>query len=132
MFTQEAAPATQGWLQTIKDKLRLEEIAQKLNISLDTIGETALWFGIGFLGGFLLKRYGRYVLLALLACLVMLWGLSYFELISIHFDNFKEVVGFATTDTVASLFATFGTWAKAHVIQSIACMVGFFFGCKIG
>ncbi len=132
MFMQETPSTATGWFETIKEKLQLDEIAKKLNISLDTIGETAVWFGIGFLGGFLLKRYGRYVVLAILTCLVGLWALSHFELVTLHMDKFKEIVGFASTDTVASVFATFGEWAKEHVIQAIACVAGFFMGYKIG
>lgn len=132
MVSSETQSTVKGWLESLKQTLHLEEIAQKLNISVETLGQTMLFFGTGLIVGFLYKRIGRQLVFAILACVVLLWVLSHFDFITIHMDNFKELIGVSTNDTVGNVFEMFGSWVKEHVAQVIAGIIGLYLGSKVG
>ncbi|MGE0010576.1 MAG: FUN14 domain-containing protein [Candidatus Babeliales bacterium] len=132
MVSPETQSTVKGWLESLKDILHLDELAQKLNISVDTLGQTLLFFGIGLITGFLYKRIGRQFIYAVLISVVALSILSYFDLVTVHTDNFKQLFGFSTHDTVGNVFEMFGAWVKEHVAQVIAGILGVWLGSKIG
>ncbi len=49
-----------GWFDKLKNSLQLDKLAEKLNLSKHKFLDVALFFGIGFLSGFLWKRYANY------------------------------------------------------------------------
>lgn len=132
MVSSETQSTIKGWLESLKETLHLDDIALKLNISVDTLGQTLLFFGIGLIAGFLYNRIGRQLIYALIASVVLLLVLSHFDLISVHMDNFKALAGFSTNDTVGSVFELFGAWVKEHVAQVIAGVLGIWLGRKVG
>ncbi len=132
MVSSETESTVKGWLESLRETLHLDQLAEKLNISVETLGLTALYFGIGFIAGFLYKRIGRHLVFAVLGCILVLWLLSSFDLISIHTDNFKALAGFSTDDSIGTVFQMFGIWIKEHVFQVIAGLFGLYLGCKAG
>lgn len=132
MVSPETQSTVKGWLASIREALHLDEIAQKLNISVETMGQTALYFVVGLVAGFLYKKYGRQLVFAVIICVVALWTLSYLDLLTVHMDNVKALVGFSTTDTVGSVLGMFGTWIKEHIAQVIAGIIGLYLGRKAG
>lgn len=132
MVTPETQSAAKSWLESIRETLHLDAIAEKLHISVETLGQTALYFVVGLIAGFLYKKFGRQLIFAILVSIAALWALSYFDFISIHMDNIKEFVGFSTSDTVGTVFSMFGTWLKEHVLQVIFGLFGLYLGSKAG
>lgn len=130
MVSVETQSTVRGWLESLKQILHLDEIAQKLNISPDTLSLTLFYFALGLVFGFLYKRVGKQLVIGIVGCVVLLWVLSYFNLVSVHMDNFKALAGFSTDDTVGTVFDMFGTWVKEHVLQVVVGVVGFYLGSR--
>ena len=49
-----------GWFDRLKNSLQLDKLAEKLNLSKYRLLDMALFLGVGFLIGFLWKRYANY------------------------------------------------------------------------
>src|SRR5579872_6118166 len=74
--------AQPGMLDTVKEKLNVNNIMEKIKSSKDQLFEIGLYAGAGFLSGFLLKKYSSYVVVLVLL-LVGLGVLNQMEVINL-------------------------------------------------
>lgn len=129
------AQGSGGMLDTIKEKLNINVLMEKARHSKDKFLEAGLYAGIGFISGFLLKKYSTYVL----ACALVLIGLGvlqHLEVINVmvNWDKVTELFGIQAAQTVTadSIIATVWEWVKLNMLISVSYLVGLFIGLKVG
>ena len=110
-------------------------IMDKIKSSKDNLVEVGLYVGMGFLSGFLLKKYSTYV--AVLVLLLVGLGLMHqFEVvnITINWDKVHDVFGIrvAQNVTVDNFFALAWEWVKVNLVISVSYVVGLAIGLKLG
>lgn len=133
----EMAPSgtQQGMLDTVKEKLNMDNIMERIKSSKDQLFEIGLYAGAGFLSGFLLKKYSSYVAVLVLL-LVGLGVLQQMQVVNVVIDWNKahEVFGINAVESVSadSVIHTVWSWVKANMAISISYLVGLFIGLKVG
>ncbi len=130
-----SAQTSPGMLDSIKQSFNMQNIMDKIRHSKDKLFEAGLYAGIGFISGFLLKKYSTYVLVCVLV-LIGLGVLQHLEVINvmINWDKVNEVFGIQAAQTVTadSIISIVWEWIKLNMIISISYLVGLFIGLKVG
>ena len=129
MNDQVAQP---GLPETLKQKMNIEGIMKKLNLSKGKLIEMGVWLGIGFLAGFLFKKYAQYLVIVVLT-LIGLAVLQQFEFISVGI-NWAKFQGLqpVTVSDGANILTVYWEWVKANFAVVSSFAVGFFVGLKVG
>lgn len=90
-------------------------------------------FGGGFLAiGLLLKSFGKYILLGLLAIIALLVVLHYTGAMPLDVDRMKDFMGLHGVMTFNEGLAVFSAWMRAHPLACVSAVVGFLIGWKLG
>lgn len=92
--------------------------------------EIAGYLIAGFILGFLIKYAGRLFFLLLLGALISLWALDYFQIVTIHYSIFKQVLGVSPDMTMADSLTQTSAWIRGHVIESLSIFFGFVLAWK--
>ena len=128
------APARQGLLDTIKERMQPEAMMEKLRESRSTLIDIGLYGGIGFLTGFLFKKYSVYVVVFVLfiASLMLLQQFGFMSIV-VNWPKVHELMGIQPAVVVGDnvLIMAWG-WMKANVVISASFAVGFLVGLKLG
>jgi hypothetical protein len=120
-----------SWYENLKQSLNPGELLEKLKASKGTIIDLFLYLGIGFLFGFLLKRYGQYIVFFAVA-LFVLAHLNIMQ-VSVHWDSIQNFLGLHQIGNVeGNVFTVFWEWVKLNAIVVLSFCVGFTLGIKIG
>jgi|GEM_PF-679245 uncharacterized membrane protein (Fun14 family) len=125
---------SQGMLDTVKQNLNLQGVMDNVKHSKDKLFEAGLYAGIGFISGFLLKKYSTYVFV----CVLLLVGLGVLQHLNVidlivNWDKVNELFGIqAATVTADSLISLVWEWMKVNMVISISYLVGLFIGLKVG
>lgn len=124
-----AAPT--AWADTLKDKLSLEHIKEFLSTS--RLLEMVVYFGSGFLLGFFLKKFGKWVALAI-TVFIILAILQQFDLISfgINWRKIHELSGLHIPAIDESLLSFYWAWIKDNVMAVLIMALGFILGLRVG
>ena len=130
------APASaeqMSFLERMRSYLNPSNLKQTIITSKDTIIEMGLYIAIGFAIGFALKKYSKYVLVALL-CIAGLVILQQFEFVSLSFNMAKvqEVFGFRSSQLDGDMMAVYWHWIKLNLTIVISFVIGLLLGLKIG
>ena len=102
------------------------------NLNSKKIIEIFAFLGVGFIVGYFLKKYFKYVLLSLVVIIVAAFILDYSSIIHIDWIKIRQILGIAPTDTIDSVFNVAIDWIKANILVTIASIVGFLLGYKVG
>lgn len=121
-----------GWFDRLKNSLHFEKLAEKLNFSKYKLLDMALFLAIGFLIGFLWKRYANYIIAFVLFCTLMII-LHHLDLISVQFNWIKlqECCGVEPAHADADLLGMLWSWAKMNVLLIFSFIIGICFGAKV-
>ena len=130
----EATNIGTGLIDSLKNAMQPDVIANKLGVDKNMLVDITLYGSIGFIVGFLLKKYSEYFIsMALLIVgIVVLQQLDYVSF-SINMPKVHELFGIqsmaVTTDGYGKLL-----WesVKANVAGSTSLVVGFLIGLKVG
>lgn len=127
-----AVIAENGWFDNVVKKLRLEGVLKKLNLTPNRLAEVVLYLGIGFLSGFLFKKYAKYLFIAILT-IVGLVILQQFGFVQIAI-NWEKVQGIQPMQAPldASIWTVYWEWIKANFAIVLSFSIGFFVGFKVG
>jgi len=121
-----------GWLETFKQKLNIDGLMQKMNLSKERVFEIGLYLGIGFLAGFLFKKYAKYLFIVVLTVvgLAVLHHLGFVEFTI----NWEKVQGIQPIPTPmdATIWSVYWEWIKANVAIVLSFSVGFLVGFRVG
>lgn len=133
----DATVAQPGLLDTAAKKLGLDGFMQKLNISKPMLIEIGLYLGLGFVVGFLLKRFSK-LFLVLVLTLLFLWFLQHMGimLFVVNWQRVQELVLGQPSLSIMSSQPDLGSmawnWVTTHVAAVISFSVGFFAGIRLG
>ena len=130
----EGQVAKTGIIETIKNAMHPEAIANKVGIDKNMLIDIGLYGSIGFIIGFLLKKYSEYFisLTLLIIGLVVLQQFDYIA-ISINMPKIHEVLGLQSVPVVGEGYASLLLeWLRANVAGSASLAVGFLIGLKVG
>ncbi len=122
----------QGWWDVLRETFSLEQLSKRFNLSFNNLVEIAAYLSIGFISGFLIKKYGRYVVCIVLVTGACIWGLAYLKVITIDLMKAKAILGISETQTVESLWNIYGIWIKEHILAAVSIVIGFVIGYRVG
>jgi uncharacterized membrane protein (Fun14 family) len=130
---QEQAANT-GLIESLKNAMQPETIANKLGMDKNMLIDIGLYGAIGFIMGFLLKKYSEYfIALALfIVGIVVLQQFDYIS-VSINMPKIHQMLGLDPALVVGDKYGTLLLeWIKANVAGSASLVVGFLIGLKVG
>ena len=130
----EGQVAKTGIIETIKNAMHPEAIANKVGIDKNMLIDIGLYGSIGFIIGFLLKKYSEYFisLTLLIIGLVVLQQFDYIA-ISINMPKIHELLGLQSVPTAGEGYAALLLeWIRANVAGSASFAAGFLIGLKVG
>lgn len=96
--------------------------------------QTGVYFCISFGIGYILKKHFKTILVSLLLSAIIIKGMEYQKLIEIDWNAIKELLGISADkkDFITPLINIGLEWVKNNIIFSVASLVGFLLGCKLG
>ncbi len=131
--SQQASGALEGATQTAKQASNF--VMTKLREYKGNLLELGVFLGIGFVVGFLLKKYFKYILLLVLF-IVSLVILEQFDIIqvSVHWAKVQELFNLQQGGAPfnAQALNSYIDWVKANFVAVLSASVGFLIGLKLG
>jgi len=129
------APATLGFMDSMKDYISPDYWVKRFNLDKEKMINLALYFGAGFIIGFLLKKYSRYVFsFALISLAIAV--LIYLDIVTfaVNWSKVYSMIGLQSSTMApdANLVALFWAWAKLNAGMVFSFILGFLFGLKVG
>jgi uncharacterized membrane protein (Fun14 family) len=113
----------------------MEGFFEKLTRSFDKPAswyvEMAGYLIAGFIFGFLVKYGGRLFFLLLIGAGLALWALDYLQVLTVNYSTLKSLLGLSADSTLQSVLTGAVDWVKAHVIESLAALLGFILAWKL-
>ena len=92
--------------------------------------EIAGYLIAGFIVGFLIKYGGRLFFLLLLGALIALWTLDYLNVVTVHYDVLKQMLGVSKDLTLAEFLTLTSAWIRGHLVESLSAFFGFVLAWK--
>lgn len=130
----ESATAGAGFMESLKNAMQPEVIANKLGMDKNMLVDISLYGAIGFIIGFLLKKYSEYFIsMALLIIGIVV--LQHFDYVSfsINVPKIHQLLGLSSTTVGADGYGMLLLESiKANVAGSVSFAVGFLIGLKVG
>ncbi len=120
----------ESWFEVAKQKI--SDFFESLDLSYDALKKLAIYGGVGFAFGFLLKRYGTTLFVAAILTGCILYGLESTDFITVHSDKLKLYLGFAHKATLADVATLYWNWVTNNIPLSVSVALGFIAGYKIG
>ena len=123
-----------GLVDSLKNAMQPETIANKLGMDKNTLIDIGIYGAIGFIVGFLLKKYSEYFI-AFVLIFVGAAVLQHFDYVSVSFNMPKihEMLGLqpgmAINDGYSALVLE---WVKSNVAAVASLVVSFLIGLKVG
>ncbi|HSC25336.1 MAG TPA: FUN14 domain-containing protein [Candidatus Babeliales bacterium] len=121
-------------IETLKNTVQPENVARKIGIDKNTLIDFCLYGAIGFILGFLIKKYNEYfiALVLLLVGLIVLQQLDYISL-TINLSKIHEMLGLRHVSIIGDRYGTLLLeWIKSNIIGSTSLIIGFLIGLKVG
>lgn len=123
-----------GMVDSFKNFIEPENIANTIGVPKNTLIDVCLYGAIGFLAGFLIKKYSEYFI-AFVFLIISLMILQQFGYISIVLNNAKihEFFGLHYTSLMGDKYGTLLLeWMKINSIASASLIISFLLGLKVG
>jgi uncharacterized membrane protein (Fun14 family) len=130
----EGSVSQEGLVETLKNAMQPDAIADKLGMDKHTLFDIGLYGAIGFITGFLLKKYSEYFI-ALLLVVIGVVVLQQFDYISIaiNMPKVNEAFGLQSMPVAGDKYGTLLLeWIKSNIAGSASLVVGFLIGLKVG
>lgn len=135
--SEQVTEKASGMFSTAKESVRETSnmIFEKFKDYKGNLLEVAVYAGIGFLIGFLFKKYIKYILLLILF-VVSLVILEQFDILhtNINWAKMQELFNLKSTADAfnAQAAQSYLEWAKANFVVVFSASVGFLIGLKLG
>ena len=130
----EGQVAQVGLIESLKNSMSPDVIAHKIGIDKNMLIDIGLYGSIGFVIGFLLKKYSEYFisLILLIIGFIVLQQFDYI-VISINMPKIHELLGLQSIPVVGDGYASLLLeWIRANVPAAASLTVGFLIGLKVG
>ncbi len=123
-----------GLLETIQRSVEPNTVANKFGVDKSLLMDIGVYGGIGFIVGFLLKKYSEYFI-SLAVLLVGIIVLQQFNYLSFSFNSVKihEALGLHNIPMSGDAYGNFfWEWVRSHPICASSFAGGFIIGLKVG
>ena len=130
----EAQVESPGLIESLKNAMQPESIANKIGMDKNVLIDIGLYGAIGFIVGFLLKKYSEYFI-AFALFIVGIVVLQQFDYVSFSINTPKihQMLGLQSAPVVGDKYGVLLLeWMKANVAGSASLVVGFLIGLKVG
>lgn len=130
----EAQVESPGLIESLKNAMQPESIASKIGMDKNVLIDIGLYGAIGFIVGFLLKKYSEYFI-AFALFIVGIVVLQQFDYVSFSINTPKihQMLGLQSAPVVGDKYGVLLLeWMKANVAGSASLVVGFLIGLKVG
>ena len=130
----EGHAAKGGIIETIKNAMKPEVIADRVGIDKNILIDIGLYGAIGFVIGFFLKKYSEYFI-ALILLIIGMVALQQFDYvaISINIPKVHEMLGLQSIPVMGEGYLSLlSEWVRANVPAAGSLTVGFLIGLKVG
>ena len=125
--------AQTGLIETFKNAIQPETIANKLGVDKNMLIDIGIFGAIGFITGFLLKKYSEYfIALALLIVgIVVLQQFDYLS-VSLNVTKIHDMLGLQSVPVAGVGYgALLLEWMKTNVAAGTSLGIGFLIGLKV-
>jgi len=130
----QGTSAQLSFFEKIKQYLNPTVLWEKIKESKGTIIDISLFFCVGMLVGYMLKKYGQYVvvLLVFIACLILLQQINVVN-IGVNWASIQDFFGMQHTQIPqgSTLLAVYWDWVKINVMIVLSFSIGFLVGLRI-
>lgn len=107
-------------------------IKQKIkSFSTDDFFDVLIYFGAGFVSAFIIKHLIRYFLWFLIFAIITVWASQNFGIVSINYQYLQDFLTMSQDYTLHELFGHAISFIQAHIAESLAFIVGFYFSWEI-
>lgn len=134
MENQAAAPVQLSLLEKIKQHLSPAMLWEKIKESKSMIVDMVLFFGLGLLIGYMLKKYGQYFVMFLLfvALLIVLQQLNVVQ-VGINWVAIQDFFGIhqAAIPQGSTLLTLYWEWVKVNIAIVLSFSIGFLVGLRV-
>jgi uncharacterized membrane protein (Fun14 family) len=120
-------------IESLKNAMQPETIANKLGVDKNMLIDIGICGAIGFITGFLLKKYSEYFI-ALVLLVVGIVVLQQFDYMTISFNAPKihDAIGVQSAVVTNSGYGMMILeWTKANIPAAVSLIVGFLIGLKV-
>ena len=124
-----------SFVQAVKDFWKdfdLKRLSEKIGGTSAEAIQAAMYFGIFFGIGFVLKKYFKFLFGALIVMVVMVKVMEYNQLITVNWTALQTLVGMGQTGDFNSLMNASISWIKQNILVFVASVIGFLIGYKLG
>lgn len=126
METQQSV----GFYQVVQQ--RVDGYLGHINLSSRDVIRYVTVFGVGFLLGVLLKRYGMIIISWLIGIVLLIAVLHYLDLIVIQKANMKMFLHIEHVHSLDDLVIEIKTQIQRYWVESIVCTIAIILGFKLG
>jgi uncharacterized membrane protein (Fun14 family) len=123
----------QAGASTFKEALNPSNLWQSIVASKDKLMAIVLCFGLGFISGYLFKKYVQLIVTFAVFVLICaaLQSLDFINF-SLNADKIRTLLGLApTTQFDSSLVPTFWQWSQEHLHIVLSYGIGFLVGVRL-
>lgn len=130
----EGQVSNTGLIETLKNAMQPEVIANKMGMDKNMLIDIGLYGAIGFITGFLLKKYSEYfIAMALLVVGVVVLQQFDYVSFSINMPKIHQMLGLQSAPMVGDKYGVMLLeWMKANIAGTASLVVGFLIGLKVG
>ncbi len=126
------APQT-SLVESFKNAIQPETIANKLGMDKNMLIDIGIFGSIGFILGFLLKKYSEYFI-ALVLLIIGLMVLQHFDYLAISLNTQKihDMMGLHSVPTVGVGYGSLlSEWVRSNIASTVSFTVGLLIGLKV-
>jgi len=109
-------------------------LAEKFKMSQDIFLQYGIAAGIGFLVGFLIKKFSSYVAVVIAACLAIT-VLCHFGIMNVVIDwqRMQSMLGLEGVGIMdQNIFELLLQYIRLNIAMTLCALIGFFIGLKLG
>jgi uncharacterized membrane protein (Fun14 family) len=122
-----------GIVESLKNAMQPETIANKLGVDKNMLIDIGIFGAIGFILGFLLKKYSEYFI-ALILLIVGILVLQHFDYLALSLNTQKihDMLGLHSVPVVGIGYGSLlSEWVKSNIAGTVSLVVGFLIGLKV-
>lgn len=122
-----------GWTDTLQE--RGKYVMTWLHESRAVLLDIVLYGGLGFLSGYLLRKYANYVAFLVLVSVGIIVMHQYNIIhVEVNWTQLNDLLGFQHSPSTAdgASFVAFWEWCKVNAVIVVSYIVGLLIGLKIG
>ncbi len=117
-----------SWQQ--QAQLWWDDLLLRLDFKSVDLMRLALYGGVSFIIGFLIKRYFRSLFIGILLSLVLIGFLHYTQIITLDFAKLNALLGLSADRSLESYLHLATSWVKDNVVLALSIFIGFIIGYK--